>query len=113
LKEPPISKLTRILKSLASRGFLEQVGQKRGNIYRLPAWASLIAQAASSLAPENDEELLGIAKPARDKKKLIPTLTKTIIRRLCSDRFLTAERLGNLIERRKDKLQENFLAAMV
>ena len=127
MKEPPISKLTRILKSLASRGFLEQVGQKRGNIYRLPAWASLIAQAASlfpasasplaqsasSLAPENDEELLGIAKPARDKKKLIPTLTKTIIRRLCSDRFLTAERLGNLIERRKDKLQENFLAAMV
>ena len=85
-------------------------------LHQLPPFepaASPLAQSASFIAPENDEELLGIAKPARDKKKLIPSLTKTIIRRLCSDRFLTAEQLGNLIERRKDKLQENFLAAMV
>jgi hypothetical protein len=75
--------------------------------------ASPIAQEASSLTPENDERLLEIAKPARDKKKLIPSLTRTIIRRLCSERFLTAEQLGNLMERRKDKLQENFLAPMV
>ena len=126
--------LTKMLQSLASRGFLEQVGQKRGSSYRLPGWASPedqgtspvpqtasplapraspIAQATSPLAPENDEQLLDVAKPARDKKKLIPSLTRTIIRRLCSERFLTAEQLGNLMERRKDKLQENFLASMV
>ena len=131
--EHPVE-LTKLLQSLASRGFLEQVGQKRGSSYRLPGWASHedqtaspvpqtasplapraspIAQATSPLAPENDERLLDIAKPAREKKKLIPSLTRTIIRRLCSEKFLTAEQLGHLMERRKDKLQENFLASMV
>ena len=121
--EHPVE-LTKMLQGLASRGFLDQAGQKRGCSYRLPGWASPLAPGASPLAPgaspfapgaspEGDPLLLKIAKPAREKKKLAPELTKRLIRQLCSSDFLTAEKIGNLMDRRKDKLQENFLATMV
>lgn len=124
-------------KPLASRGFLDQVGQKRGTSYRLPNWASSfatgaspLASGASSLVPgasplaadasplatdatETDPRLLEIAKPARDKKKLIPVLTKQIIHQLCTGHYLTADQIGALMDRGKDKLQQNFLAVMV
>ena len=137
--------LTKMLQGLASRGFLDQIGQKRGTSYRLPAWASSAVAGASSLAPgasaltggasslapgasshtaeasalvaetssEVDPQLLEIAKPARDKPRLMSELTKTIIRRLCSERYLTADQIGALMDRGKDKLQKNFLAGMV
>ena len=57
--------------------------------------------------------LLEIARPAREKKKLVPELTKLLIQRLCQNERLTAEQLEGLLDRRKDKLQENFLAQMV
>lgn len=124
--EHPVE-ITKMLQGLATKGFLEQIGQKRGSSYRLPTWASPLTSGTSPLAPgasplasrasplaqENDPRLLELAKPAREKKKLIPSLTKTIIRRLCSGNYLTAEQLGSLMDRRKDKLQENFLASMV
>jgi ATP-dependent DNA helicase RecG len=135
--EHPVE-LTKMLQGLASKGFLDQIGQKRGCSYRLPAWASPLATGASPLAtgasplatgasplatgasplatgasPVNDPALLEISKPAREKKKLTPELTKLVLRRLCDGRFLTAEQLGSLMDRRKEKLQENFLAAMV
>ena len=75
--------------------------------------ASALAPGASALAPEQDPRLLAIAKPARDKKKLIPSLTRTIIRNLCQGHFLTADQVGALMDRGKDKLQKNFLADMV
>ncbi len=67
----------------------------------------------ASSSTEVDARLLEIARPAREKKKLAPELTKKLIRQLCSDDFLTAERIAKLMERRKDKLQEYFLATMV
>ena len=48
--EHPVE-LTRMLQGLAARGFLDQVGQKRGSIYRLPAWATALAPGATALAP--------------------------------------------------------------
>ena len=36
-----------------------------------------------------------------------------IIRNLCAGRYLTAEEIAALMKRAKDKLQNNFLAAMV
>ena len=124
--EHPVE-LTRILQGLAARGFLDQVGQKRGCIYRLPGWATALvpgatalapgatalAAGAPALAPDEDMRLLAIAKPARDKKKLITSLTQYIIRQLCEGRYLTAEQIGSLMDRGKDKLQKNFLAEMV
>ena len=114
--EHPVE-LTKMLQGLASRGFLDQVGQKRWCSYRLPEWASPFASGASpfvaSGSTDVDARLLEIARPAREKKKLAPELTKKLIRQLCSDDFLTAERIANLMERRKDKLQEYFLATMV
>ena len=117
-----------MLQSLTSRGFLDQVGQKRGNSYRLPRWATPLAPGATPLAPgatplaadtlpqpswDIDSRLLEIAKPARDKKKLVPALTRTIIRQLCEGQYLRAEQLGELMDRSKEKLQTNFLAPMV
>ena len=72
---------------------------------------------ASALVPqasaENETELLEIARPAREKPRLMPELTKTIIRKLCTGRYLTADQIGALMDRGKDKLQKNFLAVMV
>ena len=138
--EHPVE-LTKMLQGLAAEGFLEQIGQKRGCSYRLPVWASSLAPgatslapaatalapaatslapaatslapAATSLAPEKDPRLLTIAKPAREKKKLIPSLTRTIIRSLCHGQYLTADQIGTLLDRGKEKLQKNFLAEMV
>ena len=137
--EHPVE-LTKMLQGLASRGFLDQVGQKRGTSYRLPAWASasphvvgasphvvgasphvvgaspLVAGASPLVAespPNTDPYLLEIAQPAREKPRLAAELTKTIIRRLCSGRFLTAAQIGTLMDRSKDKLQEKFLTIMV
>ena len=146
------AELTKMLQGLAARGFLDQIGQKRGTSYWLPAWATALASVASPLtseaspraseasplaseaspraseasprasgnspsteeiSPENDPILLEIAKPAREKPRLIPELTKKIIRDLCVARYLTAEQIGTLMKRGKDKLQENFLASMV
>ncbi|MFZ4628470.1 MAG: hypothetical protein ACOYNR_09105, partial [Blastocatellia bacterium] len=75
--------------------------------------ATALAPGATALAPEEDERLREIAKPARDKKKLIPSLTQQIIRQLCDGRYLTAEQIGSLMDRGKEKLQKNFLAEMV
>ena len=43
--EHPVE-LTKILQSLAARGFLEQFGQKRGCSYRLPTWVFPLARVA-------------------------------------------------------------------
>lgn len=108
---------TKMLQGLASRGFLDQVGQKRGTSYRLPAGASALTNGASALTDgtiaESDGQLLEIAKTAMDKPRLMPELTKTIIRNLCSGGYLTADQIGKLMDRGKDKLQKKFLAVMV
>ena len=119
--EHPVE-LTKMLQGLAAKGFLEQVGQKRGCTYQLPSWvrsaataagASPLAAGASPLAVERVARLQEIAKPAREKKKLISFLTRTIIRQLCREQSLSSDQLGSLMERAKDKLQEKFLAPMV
>lgn len=90
--------LTKMLQGLASRGFLDQVGQKRGTSYLLPAGAFPLGTGASALTDgaiaESDGQLLEIAKTARDKPRLMPELTKTIIRNLCSGGYLTADQFG-------------------
>ena len=44
--------LTKMLQGLASRGFLDQVGQKRGTSYRLPGWALALAPELPPLHPK-------------------------------------------------------------
>ena len=57
--------------------------------------------------------LIEIARTAREKKKLMPSLTRKILLSLCENRFLSADQLSQLMDRGKDKLQENFLSDMV
>ena len=92
----------------------------KGSSYRLPTWpsslppaASSLVPAASALVPAASARLLEIARPAREKKKLISSLSKAIIRQLCSGQYLTADEIGALMDRGNDKLQKNFLSEMV
>ena len=79
----------------------------------LPPLAAGASPLAVGASPVSNPLLLEIARPAREKKKLVPELTKRLIQRLCQNEPLTAEQLGELLDRRKEKLQENFLAQMV
>jgi len=52
------SDLTRVLQSLTARGFLEQVGQKRGAFYRLPATVTEVLKGSSRVV-EGSSQLIG------------------------------------------------------
>lgn len=135
--EHPVE-LTKMLQGLASRGFLDQIGQKRGTSYRLASWTSPLTPATPPLAggtppfalatpplaagtppltehanPVDDPQLFELAKPARDKPRLMPERTKQIIRELCRSRFLTSSEIGSLMNRGPEKLREKFLSSMV
>ncbi len=123
-----------MLQGLAARGFLDQLGQKRGCSYRLPAWASSFASGGTALAPgatalapgatalrpelrplrpEHDPRLLAIAKPAREKEKTDP-LSDSKHHSEPVPWALPNCRPGRSVDgARQDKLQKNFLADMV
>lgn len=137
------AELTRILQNLTAQGYLEKFGQKRQTYYRLPAWrrsvgtpptshggppttpgtppttpgtppiAAATPPTAVATPPTEEEQLLAIAQPAREKPRLAPELTKAIIRRLCSGRYLDAARIADLMRRDAEKMRERFLNPMV
>jgi ATP-dependent DNA helicase RecG len=118
--------LTRMFQGLVLKGFLEQVGQKRGAFYRLPPFVQNFPHKADS--PHNGQKdsphkeidsaigedplLIQIAAPARTSQRLQPAQTRRIILDLCADRFLTPAQIGALMDRKADRLQERFLAPM-
>ena len=62
--------------------------------------------------PEEDPQLLAIAKVAREKDRLPPETTKEIIAKLCSGRYLTPLEIGALLTRSKAGIQARFLRPM-
>ena len=104
------TELTRILQNLTAQGFLEKFGQKRQTYYRLPEW---LAPPTSGATPPTDEALIAIAQPARDKLRLAPELTKTIVRNLCDGVYLSAARIADLLHREPEKLRERILNPLV
>jgi ATP-dependent DNA helicase RecG len=127
--------LTRMLQGLVSKGFLEQLGQKRGTFYRLrrPLRAEDISHNTpvsphTGSSPHNEidsphkegglteaEEaiLMEIAAPAQKTRRLAPEETRRIIMELCTGRYLTAAQIGAIMDRRPDLLRERFLGPMV
>jgi ATP-dependent DNA helicase RecG len=67
----------------------------------------------NSPAHQEWQKLLKIAAPYRDPLKLKQDQLKAIILMLCTGRYLTASKIGQLLGRNAKNLQERFLAPMI
>jgi ATP-dependent DNA helicase RecG len=124
--------LTRILQGLVAKGFLDQLGQKRGASYQLLPPPGLHGKGDSSpslfdsshkhadsshssgaTALEADPVLLAMAKPARETSRLSPGDTERIIIKLCDGRFLTAKEIARLLNRSPASVRSRFLSPLV
>src|SRR5262249_18763380 len=112
--------LTKAFQGLVSGGLLERHGQKRGTYYRIPTSSPHNGGSSphegvgdASLKAAEEAELLRIAQPAREKKRLRPEQMRQIIRDLCDGRYLTAARLAALVQRDAANLQGRVLAPML
>lgn len=120
--------LTKVLTSLVKEGYLKSDGNTRGTFYffpdQPPKWVStfltsqkrgtnpliagqnpLITDQNPPLATENplvidpSPELLAIARPARDKKRIDPKTMERLILELCTNTWLTPKELSSLLSR--------------
>jgi putative transposase len=62
---------------------------------------------------ERWEQLIAIAKLAREKKRLSPREMEAIIIELCTNQWLTRRQISDLVQRNTDDLQSRFLTPMV
>ena len=131
--------ITKRLQNLVSKGFLEKDGYGRAATYSLagPLTASITPDTteadsgqieansghkgqrsghtdnqAPNIDPEKAPTLLAIAEPARQTSRLKPEKMQLIIRRLCTDRFLTFRQLAALLKREPGGLQRWTLRPM-
>jgi|SRR5690625_45512 len=58
---------------------------------------------------ENNEILMEISKPAREKKRLNPVVLREIILSLCTNRFLPVAELSYYLRRNADGLRRNHI----
>ena len=120
------SDLTRLLQGLAGKGLLRQEGQKRGASYQLPGTGDSYHSGDSyhktptdsshkleELTKEELTKLRVIAAPASAGMRLSPEETRQIILNLCEGRYLTANDLGELMNRTSQNLRNRFLTPMV
>lgn len=61
----------------------------------------------------NNKDLIEIARPAREKKRLKPEILRSLILLLCSDRFLTVAELSYYLKRDQDGLRKNHIKELV
>jgi hypothetical protein len=59
------------------------------------------------------KELIEIARPARENKRLKPEILRNLILSLCCDRFLTLTELSYFLERGRDGLRKNHIKKLV
>ena len=127
--------LTKLLQGLVSQGFLQQDGRGRGTTYRLPGLVSGnsshkggdsshsgdsshkppidSSHRLEEIPAEEHTRLKVIAAPAFAGMRLAPEQTRQIILALCRGRFLTANDLGELMNRSPQNLRNRFLTPLV
>jgi ATP-dependent DNA helicase RecG len=131
--------LSRMLQGLVAKGFLEQIGQKRGTAYRLytsnPPKSEDSPHTDSNSSPHTDSNssphngdlphsldglsevdsarLREFAMPAVASRRLRPEESRYIILQLCTDIFLTSAQIARFMNRSPKGIQERFLAPMV
>ncbi len=59
------------------------------------------------------EQLWQIASLAREKRRLTPQEMQEIILALCTGRYLTAERVGSLVDRNPEHMRNRYLTPLV
>ena len=129
------SDLTRLLQGLVGKGLLRQVGQKRGASYRLPGQPGSVevglggdsyhsgdsyhkqpidsSHKLEEIPEEERTKLRIIAAPAFAGMRLATEETRQIILALCRGRYLTANDLGQLMNRSPQNLRSRFLTPLV
>lgn len=65
------------------------------------------------LQPDFLQKLLGLAQPARDRKRLNPMIMQQLILKLCSEQFITRSCLAELLERTPDALRNQYLNKLI
>lgn len=123
----------RMLKGLVVKGVLVSDDRRRWATYRLTGVAGDAAAPQASLvvgsggvqgsehkpgdsehtSPSHPLELLAVAAPVRGRER-VPTdrMRRTIVE-LCRDRFLSAEDIGQLLDRHPNGLRQRFLRPLV
>jgi ATP-dependent DNA helicase RecG len=122
--------ITKMLQHLVAMGALSKEGQGRWTSYRLPLPVDSVHKAADSVHKAADSvhkaadsvhkaadsvidaSLLTIAAPARTNKRLSRKDMEQTILKLCTDRWLTRNQLGDLVQRNADGLRSRFLSPM-
>jgi ATP-dependent DNA helicase RecG len=116
--------VTRLLQGLVAKRALVREGQGRWSRYRLPEVDDSIHKGDDSLHSDiaslhkagdsvHNPELLAIAMPARQQKRLDPPDMERIILRLCQGRWLTRHELSVIVGRNSESLRQRFLNPMV
>lgn len=121
------SDITKKLQNLVSQHLLEKENYGRWASYRLDKRfqddENSMRNAGNSVHKngnsmrngsvlENDV-LLQIAAPARENPRLVPEITRKIIRELCENQPLTLVQIGNLMNRDPAGLRTRFIQEMV
>ncbi|MCL2305591.1 MAG: putative DNA binding domain-containing protein [Planctomycetaceae bacterium] len=60
-----------------------------------------------------DPKLLAISAPAREKTRMSPEEMKKIIRKLCQNKYLTLNQIGNLLNRNPVAIRNQFIQKML
>jgi hypothetical protein len=124
------SDLTKILRGLVHKGFLEAGNQGRWTRYSLPdeiRGGDLFDTPTPNPSPigggdpspigggvpPTEAQMQAIAARVRNKPKADRTLVEQVILELCQGQFLTPQKLGELLGRGGKKLRENYLTPMV
>jgi len=130
--------ITRLLQGLVAKGALVQEGQARWTRYRLSEGihsvhtdAGSLHKAAGSLHKAagslhngvgslhngvgslHSSELLAVAAPARQQKRLPPSEMEQVLLQLCRGRWLTRHELSVLVNRNSESLRQRFLNPMI
>jgi ATP-dependent DNA helicase RecG len=126
--------ITGVLQGLVRDGLLTQQNQRRWASYRVAEDSPQSEGGSPHLAGDSPQsspqstgdsrhlaadsphwppELLSLAEPARQKKKLPAAEMEALVLRLCDARWLTSKELATLLGREAENLQSRILGGMV
>ena len=115
--------ITAVLQSLVRDGLLTQQNQRRWASYRVAGDSphngvdsphnGVDSPHKDGDSPRSDPLLWSIGEPARAKERLAPETMKVLILEMCTERWLSAKEIAEVLNRDPQKIQARFLTVMV